>query len=165
MALRTFIAPHMPTTTQYFLQSEPGTPAPGMLAIRFVKQSPSRDLTATRISIERFYQFIYYGKTNIDVIDTADILRRALTDRIKIKAGADYLTVGAFAVLPPTKAENGTDAVVCTFTVDTTEGRTLPEAPKMGDIGIIMKPEEPNKPPREEVEVVVPCSINEGGIT
>lgn len=133
-ALRAFIAPYLPTTTQYHLQSEPKEPAPGMLAIRFANQSPAKRLTAVHTQVERFYQFIYYGKTNIDVLDTADILRRAMSNQIKIKVGADHITVGAFVVLPATKAENGTDAIVCTFAVETIEARELPTYTKITSV-------------------------------
>lgn len=133
-ALRAFIAPYLPTTTQYHLQNEPKEPAAGMLVVRYANQSPAKRLTATHTQVERFYQFIYYGKTNIDVIDTADILRRAISNQIKLKVGADHITVGAFVVLPATKADNGTDAIVCTFTVETTEAQALPTYPKVTSV-------------------------------
>lgn len=161
LALRTLIASHLPATTRYHLQDVPESPVAGSLAIRLTNQT-SAEFTGAATRIERIYQLIYFGKTNIDVIDTADTIRRLVSKQTKLAVGSDYSTLGSLGLSQPFKTESGLDAAIFVLPMTFVEHREVDDVPKMDEIRIITAPQAPSdgEAPGETVRIPiqVPCS-------
>ena len=130
MALRAFIAATL-TGVKFHLESDPATPAAGDISIRIATSSPTAE-TSAHNRIDRTYQIIYYGSTNIDVIDKAELLRKAFTNSIKINLGATgYVTVASFSMSQVLKADNGTPATIVMLELEIRETVDLPTYTKI----------------------------------
>ena len=80
MTLRNLVAPFMPATTKYALENVPEQPVAGTLAIRCGRPGTTKSLTSAYRETDRTYELIYFGATNIDVIDTASLLEQEITE-------------------------------------------------------------------------------------
>lgn len=133
LALRTLAATLLPATTKFYLQDVPETPAAGSLSIRIANQT-STELSRVHVQSERIYQLIFFGKTNMDVIDAVDKLRLGTTYQPTIETGARQIMLGAFSMSQPFKTEGGLHAAICTVTLTSFENRNAPVHPKIGRV-------------------------------
>ncbi|WP_298833959.1 hypothetical protein [uncultured Planococcus sp.] len=78
------------------------------------------------VKVERIYQLIYFGKTNIDVIDAVDALSRGFSKQTTLGTGAGHVTLGAFSMSQPFKTESGINAVICILPVSFHDNRDAP---------------------------------------
>ena len=132
--------PPKPSVT-FSLQSIPAQPAPNTIAIRLLTQQSS-ELTGLHTAINRTYQIVYFGASNIDVIDTMDLISRELNQQTKLQVGTEHITLGPFSLSQGFKAENGTEAMFGNLEVTAYELRNETAAPKIGTVSMTFKTKE-----------------------
>lgn len=92
--------------TRLYKQSLPKEYVVNTVAIRW-QGDKDESLTTYFYGIDRIYQVIYFGKSEVDCIQHADKIRSALNNAIKVQLrGLDgYMTLGSFAYSAPFKTE------------------------------------------------------------
>ncbi|MED4399774.1 hypothetical protein [Metabacillus fastidiosus] len=148
----------MPAGTIFAMQNIPDVPKEGSLTIEIVAQN-TREITTAYTEVKRDYRLVYFGKSNMDVLDVSDILRKNITNQTKMAVSTGHMTLGAFSMSQIFKTENKVDATIFMLQTSFVEKRTFEDVPKMGDIGIILQPPSVEIP----IEIPVPCSLKKGG--
>lgn len=100
--------------TRLYKQDLPKVYVANTVGIRW-QGDRSEDLTAVVYGVDRTYQIIYFGKSEIDCLNHADKIRSALDNAIKTKLrGLDgYMTLSPFAYSAPFKTDtDGVYAIV-----------------------------------------------------
>lgn len=123
--------PTMKVNKQYV----PEQPTKGEMCVRFQRNNSGVDTSASYV-LNREYQLVYFGLSNIDLLTKIDALTDRFNNAIKIPIeGTRYLTVESLSFSQPFKTADNLDAVIGVL-VGTTrqEIRREETAPLMGDI-------------------------------
>lgn len=88
--------------------------------------------------LKRLYQVIYYSDDELQCIDTADKIRKAINDTIKlqISESEDFMTLDLIAFSAPQKTGHDLYAIVGILPVSVFVKRTQPTYEKMMHIGV-----------------------------
>ena len=123
----------------------------GELSIRFTGGGTASE-TGYHYRLDREYQFVYFGTSELDCIRKGTALQRKLNSKhaIQLKGSERYIRVGPFSLSQPFKTEGGeVFAIIGMLQAELREVRPLigGEAPKMGGITIEVKPKPPGSEP------------------
>ena len=99
--------------TRLYKQDLPKSYVANTVGIRW-QGDTSESMTGVVYAVDRIYQIIYFGNSEVNCIQHADKIRASLDNAIKTKIrGLDgYMTLGSFALSAPFKTE--TDGVYAT---------------------------------------------------
>lgn len=139
--------------SRIWMQTMPAKYEAGQLSIRFTGGGTASE-TGYHYRLDREYQFVYFGTSELDCIRKGTVLQRKLNSKhaIKLKGSERYIRVGPFSLSQPFKTEGGeVFAIIGMLQAELREARdfSAEEVPKMGGITIEVKP----KPPGSEPEV------------
>lgn len=97
--------------SRYYKQSLPKVYEANTFAVRWQGDNQPTDLTAVVYETERPYQILYFGSSEIDCLQKAEMIQTELRKHIKVKLRGlnDYVTLGSFAFSAPYKTD--TDGV------------------------------------------------------
>lgn len=95
--------------------------------------------TAGFYEIDRTYQIIYFGSSNVDCLNRTKIIRSLISDyvskKVKLRGSDDYMSFESFVMTAPFKTEtDGVYAVSGILSATVKEAHTLPTYEKMGEI-------------------------------
>lgn len=162
-SLRDFVAdPSL--YSRIWMQHTPAKYTAGELTIRFSGDDTTSE-TGYHYRLDRNYQFVYFGTSELDCIRKATALQRKLNSKhaIQLKGSERYIRVGPFSLSQPFKTEGGeVFAIIGMLQAEMREERdlTAQEVPKMGGITIEVKP----KPPGSEPEIPKVAPEDDRGI-
>lgn len=110
----------------------------GELSIRYQGDTSTSE-TGYHYRLDREYQFVYFGASELDCIQKATALQRKLnsTHAIPLKGSSRYIRNGLFSLSQPFKTEGGeVFAVIGVLQAEMREARNFDAVPKMGGITI-----------------------------
>lgn len=113
----------------------------GELSIRYMGDT-SESETGYHYRLDRQYQFVYFGATELDCIRKVSALQRKLnsTHVIPLKDSSRYLRNGSFSMSQPFKTEGGeVYAIIGVLQAEMREAREFVQAPKMHEINVGIK--------------------------
>lgn len=131
-----------PKYTRIWLQHIPQKPKAGELAIRYQGDSVISE-TGYHYRIEREYQFVYYGATELDCIQAASELQRVIngTHAIPIEGTDRHMRIGMFGMSQPFRTEGGeVYGVIGVLQAVVREAREFEEVQKIGEFSAEVKP-------------------------
>lgn len=136
--------------SRIWMQYLPDKYTAGELSIRYQGGNTASE-TGYHYRLDREYQFVYFGATELDCIRKATALQRKLnsTHAIPLKGSERFIRVGPFSMSPPFKSEGGeVFGFIGVLQAEMREARPVigGEVPKIGGITIEVKP----KPPGSE---------------
>jgi len=117
----------------------------GELSIRYQGDSTTSE-TGYHYRLDREYQFVYFGLTELDCIRKATVLQRKLNSKhaIPMKGSERYIRLGPFSMSQPSKTEGGeVFAIIGMLQAEMREAREFEQVPKIGGITIEVKPSPP----------------------
>lgn len=101
-----------------------------------IRWQGDRETSMTNViyEVNRMYQVLYFGNSEVNCIQTADKIRAALNNAIKVKLrdSDGFMTLGSFNYSAPFKTEtDGVYAIVGILPVQVYAERPQPKAEKM----------------------------------
>lgn len=134
-SLRDFVAD--PTLyTRIWMQYLPAKYTAGELSIRFIGDDTASE-TGYHYRLDREYQFVYFGASELDCIRKASALERKLnsTHVIPLKGSSRFIRNGLFALSQPFKAEGGeVYGIIGVLQAEMREARQFAAVDKIGAI-------------------------------
>jgi len=121
--------------TRFYKQDLPLKYVANTIGIRWQGDTDA-DFTQAAYEIERPYQVIYFGNSEVDCLNKAKLIRSKLSDylskKVKIRDSNDFMTFESFSMSPPFKTDtDGVYAVVGVLNVSLLEAYTQPHYEKM----------------------------------
>lgn len=128
--------------TRFYKQDWPKVYVANTIGIRW-QGDTSVSETGYHYRIERIYQVVYWGNSEVVCLQKIPLLQKALQQHIKAKLrdSDDYMTLGSFAISPPFKTDtDGVYAVSGVLPVTVRVAREVAPVPKIGgviiDVGV-----------------------------
>ena len=152
-SLRDFVADST-LYTRIWMQHMPAKYTAGEMSIRYMGDTTTSE-TGYHYRLDREYQFVYFGTSELDCIRKATALQRKLnsTHAIPLKGSSRYIRNGLFSLSQPFKTEGGeVYAVIGVLQAELREAREFADVTKMGVVTV-----ELNK----DIEIKTKCG---GGI-
>jgi len=119
-------------------QYVPEKPTKGEICVRFQRNNSGTDTSASYV-LNREYQIVYFGLSNVDLLTKIDALTDRFNNAIKIPIeGTRYLTVESLSFSQPFKTADNLDAVIGVLVGTTRKGVVTPEVPLVQNVGIKM---------------------------
>lgn len=118
------------------MQHIPDKYTAGELSIRY-QGDDSTSETGASYRLNRDYQFVYFGNSELDCIRKASVLQRKIkqADKLRIKDSEDYMTLGSFSFSQPFKTESAEIyAVIGILQAEVREAREFATVEKMREI-------------------------------
>ncbi|RDV27779.1 hypothetical protein [Lysinibacillus capsici] len=124
--------------TRLYKQDLPLKYIANTLGIRWQGDSDD-DFTQAAYEINRIYQIIYFGNSEIDCLKKSKLIRSKLSDylskKVQIRDSNDFITFESFSMSAPFKTEtDGVYAVVGVLNALLLEAYTQPQYEKMREI-------------------------------
>ena len=124
--------------TRFFKQDLPLKYVANTIGIRWQGDGDA-DLTQAAYKIDRSYQVIYFGNSEVDCLNKSEIIRSKLSDylskKVQIRGSNDFMTFESFSMSAPFKTDtDGVYAVVGVLSVSLLAAYTQPQYEKMREI-------------------------------
>lgn len=124
--------------TRFYKQDLPLKYVANTIAIRWQGDSDI-GRTAGFYDIDRTYQIIYFGSSNVDCLNKTKIIRSLISDyvdkKVKLRDSDDYISFESFIMTAPFKTDtDGVYAVSGVLSVTVREAHKQPTHVKMGAI-------------------------------
>jgi len=106
------------------------------LSIRYLGDTSTAE-TSYHLRLDREYQFIYFGTSELDCIQKIALIQRKLKskDAIQMKGSPRYMRIGSFSMSQPFMTEGSTVyAVIGVLQAQVREARDFVDAPKMANV-------------------------------
>jgi len=124
--------PTMKINKQYV----PEQPTKGEMCVRVQRLNSGADTSASYV-LNREYQLVYFGLTNVDLLTKIDALTDRFNNVIKIPIEETrYLTVESLSFSQPFKTEENLDAVMGVLVATTRKNKAVPDAPLVENVEI-----------------------------
>lgn len=144
--------------SRIWMQNLPAKYTPGELSIRYINDDTTSE-TNYHYRINREYQIIYFGASELDCIRKVSALQRKLNSvlAIKLKGSERHISLGSLSVSSPFKTEDGTVyASIGILPAVIREMRSQGEDPgKIGGVIVELTPNTPKPPTTDDVEIEV----------
>ena len=103
-------------------QNVPEKPIKGEICVRVQRLNSEKETSASYV-LNREYQLVYFGLSNVDLLTKIDTLTDRFSNEKKIPIGeARYLTVGSLSFSQPFKTADNLDAVIGVLVGTTRKG-------------------------------------------
>lgn len=110
-------------------QNVPDKPVKGEICVRVQRLNSGVDTSASYV-LNREYQIVYFGLSNVDLLTKIDTLTDRFNNEIKIPIeGTRYLTVESLSFSQPFKTADNLDAVIGVLVGTTRKAVVIEEAP------------------------------------
>ncbi|PGN53924.1 hypothetical protein CN978_29930 [Priestia megaterium] len=117
-------------------QNVPEKPIKGEMCVRFQRNNSGADTSASYV-LNREYQIVYFGLSNIDLLTKIDALTDRFNNVIKIPIeGTHYLTVESLSFSQPFKTADNLDAVIGVLVGTTRKGVVTEDAPVVQNVEV-----------------------------
>jgi len=117
-------------------QYVPEKPTKGEMCVRVQRLNSGADTSASYV-LNREYQLVYFGLSNVDLLTKIDTLTDRFNNEIKIPIeGTRYLTVESLSFSQPFKTAENLDAVIGVLVGTTRKGVVIPDAPLVENVEI-----------------------------
>ena len=142
MALRDFVK----DTAEYsriWLQTIPEKYVAGEMIIRYVGDT-SVDETGYHYRLDRDYQIVYFGDSELDCLQKASAIQRKVNNhkQVRLEDSGRYMTLESFSFSQPTKAEGGdVYFIIGILQARVRQARDFSQEEKMWEINIDVRKE------------------------
>lgn len=124
--------------TRFYKQDLPKAYVANTIGIRWQGDSDD-DFTQAAYEINRIYQVIYFGNSEVDCLNKAKSIRSKLSDylskKVQLRGSDDFMTLESFNMSAPFKTDtDGVYAVVGVLNASLLEAYTQPHYEKMKEI-------------------------------
>ncbi|WP_416045961.1 hypothetical protein [Priestia megaterium] len=117
-------------------ENVPEKPTKGEFCVRVQRLGSEADTSASYV-LNREYQLIYFGLSNIDILTKIEALTYRFNNIIKIPVqGARYLTVESLSFSQPFKTADNLDAVMGVLVATTRKNKPTTDAPLIENVEI-----------------------------
>ena len=117
-------------------QYVPEKPTKGEICVRVQRMNSGVDTSASYV-LNREYQIVYFGLSNVDLLMKIDTLTDRFNNAIKIPIeGTRYLTVESLSFSQPFKTADNLDAVIGVLVGTTRKGVVIEETPTVQNVEV-----------------------------
>jgi hypothetical protein len=134
ISVEKYVKALFPTAATY-KQTIPLVPVPNTFVVRFLTGSPESE-TAYHFRVDRDYQLIYFGATELDVLTKVGAVESALFQRklIPIDGSLRYIRVENVASSAPFRTDNELFAAIIVLSTEVRQARDQAEYVKIANV-------------------------------